>query len=384
MTLANERWTPVDALPRSWSDRWHAWRAGLVRSQGFQRWAASFPLTRGVARRKAGQLFDLVSGFVYSQALAAAVEVGLMEAVEHGPLDLDAIARRTGLPREGAARLCLAAAALGLLRRQGAGRYGLGDLGAALLGNPGIAAMVRHHALLYDDLRDPVPLLRGEVVETALSRFWAYAQAGRPGDLAAESVAEYSALMAASQAFIAAEVLDAYPLGRHRRVLDVGGGEGAFVRAAAAREAGPRFILFDLPAVAERARAAFHSAGLSDRASAVGGDLFSDPLPSGADCATLVRVLYDHPRERALAILRKVREALPPGAALLVAEPMAGTAGAEAMGAVYFSFYLLAMKGGDSRTAAELGDLVLEAGFTQVRTLATRRPLFTSLLVARA
>jgi demethylspheroidene O-methyltransferase len=356
----------------------------MIRSPRFQRWAATFPLTRPVARKKANQLFDLVAGFVYSQALFACVETGLLEAVENGPLPLDAIARRTGLPLDGAYRLCTAAAALGLMREASASRYGLGDLGAALLGNPGIGAMVRHHALLYRDLGDPVALLRGERDGTELSRFWAYAEASKPGELDADAVAEYSCLMAVSQGFIADEVLDAYPLAGHRAVMDVGGGEGAFIKAAAARGPKPDFILFDLPAVAARAEAAFRAAGLAGRARAVGGDLFSGSLPTGADAATLIRVLYDHPRERALAILRAVRAALPEGGTLLVAEPMAGTSGAEAMGAVYFSFYLLAMKGGDSRSAAELMALIREAGFSAAEPLATRRPLFTSLIKARA
>ena len=47
------------------------------------------------------------------------------------------------------------------------GRFALADLGAALIGNPAIAAFVEHHALLYDDLRDPVALLKGET-ETQL------------------------------------------------------------------------------------------------------------------------------------------------------------------------------------------------------------------------
>ena len=43
--------------------------------------------------------------------------------------------------------------------------------------------------------------------------------------------------MAASQPLVAQEVLDAYPLARHRCLLDVGGGDGAFLAAAAARYA---------------------------------------------------------------------------------------------------------------------------------------------------
>ena len=55
---------------------------------------------------------------------------------------------------------------------------GSGRLGAAMLGAPGVVAMIEHHAMLYADLRDPVALLRGEQPETGIGSLWPYA-AGR-------------------------------------------------------------------------------------------------------------------------------------------------------------------------------------------------------------
>ena len=108
-----------------------------------------------------------------------------------------------------------------------------------------------------------------------------------------------------------------------------------------------------------------------------------DALPRGADVISLVRVAYDHPDERALTILRAVFAALPPGGTLLVAEPMADATGARRMGDAYFGFYLLAMHGGRSRSAARLTELMTQAGFTRIREHATPIPLQVSVLVAR-
>ena len=110
-------------------------------------------------------------------------------------------------------------------------------------------------------------------------------------------------------------------------------------------------MLFDLPAVADRARTRFAAAGLSHRAEAIGGDFLSQSLPDGADIVSLVRVIHDHDDAAALALLRNVRRALPRDGTLLIAEPMADTAGAEAVGNAYFGFYLLAMGSGRPRTA---------------------------------
>jgi demethylspheroidene O-methyltransferase len=124
-------------------------------------------------------------------------------------------------------------------------------------------------------------------------------------------------------------------------------------------------------------------AGLDCRATVVGGDVFRDPLPGGADVISLVRIVHDHDDAQALRILRAVRQALLPGGALLLAEPMAGTAGAERMGDAYFGFYLLAMGQGRPRTAEELTLLCRLAGFGTTELPPTRRPMLARLLVAR-
>jgi ABC-type spermidine/putrescine transport system permease subunit II/SAM-dependent methyltransferase len=261
------------------------------------------------------------------------------------------------------------------------GRYALADLGAALLGNPGVAAMITHHAMLYDDLRDPVALLRREGGPTRLAAYWGYAGAADPAGLPDEATGPYSALMGASQALIAGDILDAWPLARHRRLLDIGGGEGAFAIAALRRHPQLRLTLFDLPPVAARARARFAAEGLAERAEAVGGS-FHAGLPPGADAVSLVRVVHDHDDAPALALLRAAHAALAPGGTLLLAEPMAGTPGAEPVGDAYFGFYLLAMGSGRPRTAAELAGMLTRASFSAVREVPTRRPMLTRLLIA--
>jgi demethylspheroidene O-methyltransferase len=243
--------------------------------------------------------------------------------------------------------------------------------------------MVEHNALLSRDLADPVALLRGVGTTTELRRFWVYAAGAGGPTISDREVAPYSALMASSLALIAEDILEVYPVARHECLLDVAGGEGAFLEAAAARAPRLRLMLFDLPAVAERARGRLRRAGLAPRSSVVGGDIFRDPLPGGADLAALIRVIHDHDDDEARRILERVRRALRPGGSLLLAEPMAGTRGAEAVEA-YFAFYLLAMGQGRPRTPTELRGLLSEGGFDQIRVVPTRTPMLARLIVARA
>jgi demethylspheroidene O-methyltransferase len=361
-----------------------AHRDRLVGSPRFRRWAAAFPFTRPIARRRTRALFDLCAGFVYSQVLQACVQLRLFDILADGPRTADVLAGRLGIPQERMRRLLLAAASLKLLARRRDGRFGLGPLGAAMVGNAAVSAMVLHHRELYADLSDPVGLLRAQPEATGLSRYWAYSGNADAAGLGHGQVADYTALMAASQPLVADEVLAAYRIGRHRCLLDVGGGDGSFLQAAAARAPELRLMLFDLPPVADQARARLAAAGLAGRFTAAAGDFLADPLPQGADIVSLVRVIHDHDNPAALEILRAVRRALPPGGTLLLAEPMAGTPGAEPIGDAYFGFYLMAMGRGRARTQAELVALLSAAGFGSVRRAPTHTPLLVSVLVAKA
>ncbi len=350
----------------AWRERWLGWRNARLADPAFQRWAARFPLTRPVARRRAAALFDTVAGFVYSQVAVAAVETGLLTLLRAGPQSLAAVAAHSGLPDDGAARLVRAAAALGLVELFG-DRWALGSAGAALLGNPGVAEMIAHHRFLYADLADPVALLgrRGG----SLAGYWAY------GDAEPDRVAAYSALMAASQPGIAAAVLDAYDIRRHRALLDVGGGQGVFAAAAVDRAPGLAASVFDLPAVVAR---------IADpRVKGIGGSFAADPLPPGFDLVTLVRVVHDHDDAVVAALLAAVHAALPAGGTLLVAEPLAATPGAAPIGDAYFGLYLWAMGSGEPRTAARLRLLLSTAGFTTVREHPTAIPALVRVITAR-
>ena len=246
---------PRGAMGESFLDVLRRRRDRLLADGRFQRWASSFFLTRPIARRRSRALFDICAGFVYSQVLYACVEMGLLRRLLREPQTPAELAPALGLPIERLQTLLAAAQSLDLVERRGGGRVGLGRHGAALLGNPGVEAMVRHHAILYADLADPVTLLRGAGTRRALSGFWGYASAEQPAALSSEAVAPYTRLMGASQQFIADMVLAAYRFGSHRRLLDVGGGDGSFAMAAAAHCPQLHVELFDLPGVVSHARA---------------------------------------------------------------------------------------------------------------------------------
>ncbi len=367
----------------TWRDRLYALRDRLLTSPDFRRRVTAIPVIRHFAQKNARDAFDLCAGFVYSQVLYACIELELFEILAEEPLAADALAHRLSLPPDATERLLSAAVSLRLLSLRSGNRYGLGMLGAALIDNPGVAAMVRHHALLYRDMTDPVALLRAKRGDAELAQFWRYVGSDSPAELSAAEVSDYSALMAASQIPLAEDVLAAYPIRQHRRMLDVGGGDGGFAARAAMKAPDLQITLFDLPAVAARAETRFRKAGLNGRLHAEGGDFLTESLPHGNDLATLIRVLFDHEDSGARRILRQVRESLTEDGTLLIAEPMSGTRGAEPIGDAYFGFFLWAMGRGRPRSFPHHKQLLNEAGFSHVREVPTRQPLLVRLIAAR-
>lgn len=353
----------------------------------FQARALGSPLLRPVARRRARALFDLCAGFTYSQVLSACVRLDLLEQVRNQARSVEALARATGVAEYRLQALVDAAVALKLLRRAPAG-IGLGPAGAALLGNPGVLAMIRHHDLLYADLADPLRLLRDERAGTKLAAFWTYAGAadGASPDRSVSDAGawalDYSGLMSASQTFIADEVIQAFPFARFSRVLDVGGGEGAFALALAERHAGLTVTVFDLPEVAARARQRFAESPAAARVAVRAGSFLDQRLPGGADLVTLLRILHDHDLPTVRRLLRRCFEALPPGGEILIAEPMAGRRGDGGVDA-YFACYFLAMGQGRLRPPREIAGLLADAGFRDPRRHSVRLPMLVDLVSAR-
>ena len=250
----------------------------------------------------------------------------------------------------------------------------VGELGASVLGNPAVADMVKHHQVLYRDLADPLAILRHRD-KTGLRDYWSYVPGSNNAD---DGHREYSQLMSSSLALISDHILETYPLSDYQSLIDVAGGTGNFARMVKKRHPDISATVLDLPEVVSEAKNQFPRSDIRF----VATDMFRSPLPQDVELFSLVRVLHDHDDEPVVSLLTRLHAALKPGGHLLIAEPMAGTAGAEAIGDTYFGFYLWAMGSGRPRTANELKAMCLAAGFSGIREFSTPIPALTRVLVA--
>jgi hypothetical protein len=148
----------------------------------------------------------------------------------------------------------------------------------------------------------------------------------------------------------------------------VGGGHGALLAAILRAHPALRGVLFDLPHVAEGARAELEAAGVAGRCEVVAGSFF-ESVPGGADAYLLKSVLHDWDDERCGAILGGARRAMAEGGRLLVVErvmPERMTACAAHRAVAASDLNMLVATEGRERTEAEYRALLAAAGFARI------------------
>ena len=352
----------------------------LFSNEKFQFWASNVPLIRRIARNEGEEIFDLIMGFVNAQVLWALVELRILNSLLDGPKHVSDIALATALPQRRAEVLMNSATALGLTKRRADGVFVLSRKGASLLGVPGLMDMIRHHAHFYRDISDPVALLRDEV-DTELSHFWPYVLGA--SDSATTAVTEdYSHLMAASQKLVAHGTLKMVIFGSGNKILDVGGGNGSFAIELVRKFTDVSVDIFDLPQVKSAAEAHLSTSGFSERIGFQSGSFRDEPLPSGYDAITLIRVLYDHADSTVMELLKRAYDALPQGGKLIVSEPMSGGDRPHRAGDVYFAFYTMAMRTGKARTANQIAEMCKKVGFQSSLIPKAPRKFITSAVIS--
>ncbi|MGV2974747.1 methyltransferase [Roseibium alexandrii] len=363
--------------------RYRLWRNRLIGSATFRSKIARFPGTRWIAQKKSNDLFKLINGFVFSQVLSSCVSLGVFEQLKDTVARTEALAKGCGLEPGRMQLLLEQAERLQLVKKVERDRWVMDDAGAVVAADPGLQAMIRHHALFYRDLADPTALLQAPAPDTELKKYWAYAHAQDPADIGTDITQPYSELMRNSQEMLADCILAAHDFSQYPAVLDVGGGEGAFLAAIGKACPDTRLHLFDLPSVTDLAQKHLAENRLTNRTEVHGGDFSRDSIPDNADCVTLVRILCDHDDARVEQILANLHRSLKPGTEVMIAEAMAGNSEGAQLAAVYFSLYFLAMGSGRCRSDADIKDLLLAAGFKSAHTKTTPNPLLATLVFAQ-
>lgn len=324
--------------------------------------------TEFAARRGATQqAIRLLMGFIAARAVYAAAKLGLADAIGPDGASAQDLVARLGADASGLERLLRALSGLGVVAQGEDGRYRLTPVGASL--RKDMPDSIRDYAIyvhefLYDLFAELVPGIKEgkPVVEKRLGApLFAYLQQH------AEIAALFHAGLANRGRIEAPAILEVVSFAGCRKIVDLGGGNGAFLSAILAAYPAASGVLFERGAAIASARRG--EGGPLPRCTLIEGDYFT-AVPGGGDAYILKRVLFDHTAAEVVRVLRNCRDAMAPHAKLAIVEGLAAAPNEESLQHLMDLTYLLATTG-RMRRQDEYARLLQEAGMRLDRCVAT-------------
>jgi DNA-binding HxlR family transcriptional regulator len=312
------------------------------------------------------RVFDLISGMMRTQTIAAIAALGVADAIAAGVSGTEALAREVGADADALHRMLRLLEADGLVARDAPDVWRLTETGELL--RDGVENSMRHLAMLfaselYDAWAGAESSLRGGPVafsERFGMPFFDWVQThpdmARRFDLAMSGTTAPRLVPLLERDWTSVAT-----------VVDVGGGNAALLETVLTRFPQLEGVSFDLPGVSERAAARLAGSPVAGRLRTEGGDFF-EAVPGGGDAYVLAQVLHDWPDEACLRLLRACRRAAGERSVLLVLEQLVPD-GAEPSPVKLLDLNMLILLGGRERTRREYETLFAAAGWklTDVR-----------------
>lgn len=317
-------------------------------------------------------------GFMGSQLLYAALEANLFtELAQRESASLDALASTLGVERRLAEILVTGCLALGLLEQDG-DRYRNSPASARFLAGASPAYMGDYY------LRQIAPIMYSaaprarELVLGRESSAPVYADMFGDEGVAEDFIrGQHAGSVGPARLFARTE-----SLAEVGRLLDLGGGSGAFSIAAAKRHPGLTAVVLDFPAVTRIAGMIIAEEGVSDRVGLSEGDVRTTDWPP-ADAVLLSYIVSSYGPATMRELFERAFEHVPSGGQLFVHD---FALDADRAGPPLTAMWLFANLGASGETHAysvdDLRAAMAAAGFVELSD-APLVPGVTSLLAGR-
>lgn len=251
------------------------------------------------------RLQNIAQSYGQSAALMAAVEVGLFSAISKGAGTYEEVAKAIDIHPTNAERLMVMLCAAGLLEKKLGRHVNAPDVERFLVeGSSGYMGpwitftkpQWNEWGRLAEHIRTRSLKVMGSIDTFTVEDARRYHNA------------TYSIGMGAGRRFVRQVDLKS-----RKRIMDIGGGSGAYCIAAAKEHAGIRAVVLDLPVVCEVTRDFIAENGVSDRVEAQPCNFTRDPFPNDCDVAIMASNLPMYSREMIAAVVKKAHDALLPG-----------------------------------------------------------------------
>ncbi len=330
------------------------------------------------AKEEAGMLPDDIvediRSFWTSRMLLTAIELDIFTAVAKGG-DVKKVAAQINASERGTEMMLNVLTAYSLLEKKN-GTYVNGPIAERYLveGGPSDSRIsLMHQVALWNRWNSLTECVREGTSVT---------YEGRMEDRDSKWTEAFIAAMHKSAGFRAGQVVNALDASKFTRMLDVGGGSGAYSIAFARANPSLHAEVFDTESVTPIARRHIDAAGVADRVSTRSGDLHTDKLGAGFDLVFISAIYHMLSPDDCLELSQKAYETLTPGGTIVLQDFILNPEKtAPFTGALFALNMLVATKAGNSYSISEYTDWLTEAGFQNVRHVPLAGP--TGLVVAQ-
>jgi hypothetical protein len=321
----------------------------------------------------AARLSEMIFGFMISQAISVAANLGIADLLRDGPKHVDELARRAGAHSGALYRLMRALASVGVFAEEGGRRFRLTPLAEPLRADApaslrafSMYMSARYHMNVWGELLYSVRHGTPAFDHLNGSGVFEYFQKN-PAD--AEI---FNNAMTSLSSSVAEPIVNAYDFSRISKLVDVGGGHGYLLCSVLKRYPEMSGILYDAQSVTNGAASLVRAQGLEGRCELLSGDFFQS-VPDGADAYMMKHIIHDWEDEKSARILGNCRRVINPKGRVLVIE-MVVPEGNVPSPSKFLDLEMLLFLRSYERTEKEFRTLFRSAGFELTRVVPTETP----------
>ncbi len=331
-------------------------------------------------------VLQMMNAYRLSQNISVAAQLGIADFLDSGPKGVIELAEKTATHAQSLYRLLRALASFGIFEEIEDQQFQLTDR-AVLLKSSAPGSLQGYATVIGSEWHWQMWKNILHSVKTGESAFEAIYGMGFEDyyQQNPEVAKSFDAAMKGALSLTDRAIVSGYDFSKFSRVIDVatgGQGDGELIASILQQNQALLGIHFDTPDRTERAKAAVSRAGISDRCTLVGGDVF-ESVPEG-DVYIVKNLIHDYDDVMSSKILETLHRAMTKAkdSRLLIIEMIVPPGNEPSLAKILDVEALIMTPGAIERTAEQYCKLLTNSGFNVSNILPTKSPM--SIIEAEA
>lgn len=312
--------------------------------------------------KKEPDIIDDVRNFMKSRVILTAAELDFFSKLDGNFVSAKELAEMLGLDERATTRLLDCLVTYDLLEKEN-NHYRTTEKGAYLSSKnrESVLPMIKHMNAIWNNWSHLTEIIKTGAPFNLRSVVDSESKEDRNAFIGAMHVA-------AKQ--ISTKIADDYDLSSFNKLLDIGGGSGAYTIAFLKKNPQLNAVIFDLEGVIPIAKEKISENNFLDRVDFVVGDFYVDDLPTGCDIALLSAIIHQNSPQQNVELYRKIYHALDPGGTLIIRDHIMDESRTDpSAGALFALNMLVNTQAGDTYTFREVKDTLKTAGFVKIKSI---------------